>query len=63
MTTIKFEFPYASGVSYFFRDQNITSGQHLKLGKRFDDLHVRKTISKVQCHPLAEEVRKEPDQS
>jgi len=46
----------------FFRNQNITPDQHLKLGKRFGDLHLSKTISKVPGHPLVGEVRKEPDQ-
>ena len=45
-----------------FRNQNITPDQNLKLGKRFDDLHVSKIISKVLGHPLVAEVRKEPDQ-
>jgi len=47
----------------FFREQNITPAQHLDFGKRFGELHVSKTISKVPGYPLVGEVRKEPNQA
>jgi len=47
----------------FFREQNITPAQHLDFGKRFGELHVSKTISKVPGYPLIGEVRKEPNQA
>ena len=47
----------------FFREQNITPAQHLDFGRRFGELHVSKTISKVPGYPLVGEVRKEPNQA
>ena len=47
----------------FFREQNITPAQHLDFGKRFGELHVSKTISKIPDYPLVGEVRKEPNQA
>ncbi|MEK9847283.1 MAG: TauD/TfdA family dioxygenase [Rhodospirillaceae bacterium] len=46
----------------FFKKQNLTPEDHVRLGRYFGELHVSKTITKVKGHPLIAEVRKEPQQ-
>ena len=46
----------------FFRDQAITSEQHVALGKRFGAVHANKSLPKVAGHPLIVEVRREADE-
>jgi len=46
----------------FFKKQNLTPEDHVRLGRYFGELHVSKTITKVRGYPLIAEVRKEPKQ-
>lgn len=46
----------------FFRDQDLTPGQHIEWAERWADINVNRFFRPVEGHPQVAEVRKEPDQ-
>jgi taurine dioxygenase len=46
----------------FFRDQNLTSDQHLAFGRRFGELQVHEFVAPMEDHEEILEVRKEADE-
>ncbi len=52
---------YAENGLIFFRDQNITPEDHIRLAKIFGDININRFFTPVEDYPNIAEVRKNPD--
>jgi taurine dioxygenase len=46
----------------FFRDQDLTPGQHIAFAERWGTININRFFAAVAGHPMIAEVRKEPEQ-